>query len=167
MKLKLAAIVLALSPLFTVASAQAAEASVEWINPDEYRDVRPANESRKRFQERTFKEFEEFFVELAAKLPEGQKLHVKVTNVDLAGNVEFGRTQQIRIVRQIHFPRFEFEYSLLDADKEVVTAGQEDLKDMNFLHHVNTKVNSESLKYEKYMIEKWFNQTFETLIAKS
>ena len=41
---------------------------VTWENTDKYTDVRPSNESRKRFKERTFKQLDEYLVELAEAL---------------------------------------------------------------------------------------------------
>lgn len=138
----------------------AADIQVEWTNPDDYRDVRAANESKKRFQERTFEKLDKHFTELASKLPEGYQLVVKVTDVDLAGNVEFGRTQQIRIVRQIHFPRMDLEYQLFDDKKQLISTDKAELKDMSFLNNIKTRAGSQTLSYEKYMIEEWFNKTF-------
>lgn len=150
-----------------MASAHAGTATIEWTNPDDYRDIRPGNESRKHFRERTFKEFEKFATKLAAKLPEGYELKLNVTNLDLAGNVEFGRTQQIRIIRQIHFPKIDFDYQLLDANQQVLAAEQVSLKDMNFLHHIKTRAGTESLGYEKRMLSEWFNKAFAEQIQKT
>ena len=147
--------------------AYAGMASVEWTNPEDFRDIRPANESRKRFQERTLKELTKYFNKLAGKLPEGYELKLNITDLDLAGNVEFGRTQQIRIVRQIHFPRIAFEYQLFDQDKQALSAEKIDLKDMNFLHNIRTKTTTESLGYEKHMIKEWFTKTMKAHLPKA
>ncbi|REL36904.1 DUF3016 domain-containing protein [Thalassotalea euphylliae] len=151
----------------SMTSVHAGTAKVEWTNPDDYRDIRPANESRERFKQRTFKELETFVTKLAAKLPEGFELKLNVTNLDLAGNVEFGRTQQIRIVRQIHFPKIDFDYQLLDANQQALAAEQVSLKDMNFLHHIKTRSSTESLGYEKRMLEDWFNKAFAAQLQKT
>ena len=63
---------------------QAAEVEVKWSNSDKYSDMDAGEEHRKHFKERTFKSFEKHFAELAARLPEQQKLIVDITDVDLS-----------------------------------------------------------------------------------
>ncbi|REL28382.1 DUF3016 domain-containing protein [Thalassotalea euphylliae] len=167
MKLLSYSLVAILLSVFSLTTANAGTVSVEWTNPDDYRDIRPTNESRKRFKERTFKDLEQFVTKLAAELPQGYELKLNVTNLDLAGNVEFGRTQQIRIVRQIHFPSIEFDYQLIDGNSQAVASEQVSLKDMNFLHHIKSNLLSKSLGYEKRMLKEWFNKTFAEQIQKT
>lgn len=154
-KMKLLSFIAASSILAT-SIVQAGVANVEWSNSDDYRDIRPANETKKRFKERTFKALEAHLVKLAEQLPEGFQLKLKVTDIDLAGNVEFGRTQPIRIVRQMFSPSMDFEYQLLDAKNEVVKSESVELKDMNFLSHLNKYKSRDSYAYEKLMLDKWF-----------
>ena len=64
-----------------------AEVEIEWDKPDKYRDVRPSNESRKRFREATFEHINEYMNELSLALPDNQKLLMRVSDLDLAGQV--------------------------------------------------------------------------------
>ena len=41
-----------------------------------------------------------------------------------------------------------------------------ELKDMNFLNNIRTRTSTESLGYEKVMLEKWFNQTMKEHLVK-
>jgi len=161
-------ITLSIILFLSMSSAVAGVAKIEWINPDDYRDVRPANETKKRFQERTFKSLDKFFNKLATKLPKDYQFIIQVTDIDLAGDVEFTRTQPIRIVRQLFYPRMNFSYQLLDNNGKEVMADKVTLKDMNFLNHINSRSGNESLGYEKTMFEKWFKKTMAThLVAKT
>ena len=153
--------------VFSQNSANAGKVTVEWANPDDYRDIRPTNESRKRFKERTFKDLEQFVNKLATELPQGYQLKLNVTNLDLAGNVEFGRTQQIRIVRQIHFPRIDFDYQLVDEKEQALVSDKVSLKDLGFLNHIKSNLTSKPLGYEKRMLKEWFNKTFAAHIQKT
>lgn len=146
---------------------QAAQVEVKWSNPDKYSDIFPGEGHRKHFKERTFKSFEKHFAKLANSLPENQKLVLDITNVDLAGDVHFGGgIKRIRVVKDIFFPRLEFSYQLLAADKSVITTQEVSLKDMSFLMHGRSRYSSRSLSYEKEMLDRWFKKTFAEQIVK-
>jgi len=158
--------------LFTIVSLQnvayAATAEVTWTDYEKYRDIYPSNnESRKYFRERTFKNFEKYFAKLAENLPEGQTLKIEVTDVDLAGDARFsGGPNRLRIVKEIYFPRIDFSYQLVNADGSEVVAEKVELRDMNFMMRSHLKYRSDSLGYEKKMLDEWFNKTFKDHIAK-
>ncbi|MBF7071908.1 DUF3016 domain-containing protein [Glaciecola sp. MH2013] len=147
--------------------------SIDWVEPKKYRDVRSPNMSRKRFREQVFNDLHEFFNELATELPEGKRLALTVTNVDLAGTVQvpsqigiggslnFDRGfDEYRVLRDVDIPRLNFSYTLLDADGNELKSETVKLKDMNYLRNASIRRSSESLRYEKQMIEKWFERTF-------
>lgn len=160
-----------------LASTQAysqAEVEVNWQNPEDYRDVRPANESRKRFAETTFKRLDEYLVKLAEKLPDGQKLVITVTNLDLAGEVwpasfiGLGHSaSDVRLIKRIDIPRMAFSYQLLDQSGVVLQEGQEKLKDMSFQERANRLFDNEPLRYEKNMLRQWFLAEFPQEVAKN
>jgi hypothetical protein len=164
--------------LFCAHAGAQAQVEVEWVEPSEYRDIRPSNESKKRFEKRTFKAIEKYLMKLAEDLPEGQTLKLSVTDVDLAGRVEFGNSaivntgfgfsrlggagaSNIRIIERIDFPRMTFSYELVDSDGSTMLAGEENLRDLGFQQRVGSRVrNSEALRHEKQMLRGWFDQTF-------
>lgn len=165
-KLMITAIVSSCLLLTTQAFSQA-EVEVTWQNPEKYRDVRPANESRKRFANNTFKTLDEYLVELAESLPDGQKLLITVTNLDLAGEVwpasfvGLGHSgSDVRLIKGIDIPRMAFSYQLLGPTGEVLQQGEEKLKDMSFQDRANRFFDSEPLRYEKNMLRQWFVSTF-------
>jgi hypothetical protein len=153
----------------TAEPSHAAEVKITWEEPESYSDVRPSNESRKRFRERTLNELEAHIVELAADLPESQILSITVTNVDLAGEVwpsqfvGFGNAgaNDIRVIRRIDIPKMTFSYTLTDAAGEVVASEDEvKIKDMDFMESNIRRHRNESLSYEKTMLDEWFSDTF-------
>ena len=160
----------------TVSCFSYAKADVEitWENPKEFRDVKPTLQSRTKFREQSFSKLEEFITELAEDLPDGQKLTMTVTNLDLAGEVwpssfvGMGNAGgEVRVVKQIDIPRMTFSYSLIDTKGKVLHSADEvNLKDMSFMDHSTIRFKNDSLKYEKKMIEDWFNDEFPDLIAK-
>ncbi|MBT0585318.1 DUF3016 domain-containing protein [Alteromonas oceanisediminis] len=148
------------------------QVSVTWQSPDDYRDVRPTNQSRTRFQEQTFNRLEAHFAEMAEALPEGQMLEVTVTDVDLAGQVwpsSFvglgSGAEDVRIIKDIDIPRMSFSYQLKENGL-VIKESDVDLKDMGFLHTSLRGSDSETLRYEKRMLDDWFKKEFSDQIAK-
>ena len=160
--------------LAVFAPTQAAEVKITWKEPETYSDVKPTNESRKRFRERTLEDLEQHIVELASDLPESQVLSMTVTNVDLAGQVwpsQFvgfgtGGGSDVRIIKRIDIPRMAFSYSLTDAEGQVILSGEDvKLKDMDFMESTIRRNRTESLTYEKAMLNDWFADTFSTQVA--
>ncbi|WP_166424405.1 DUF3016 domain-containing protein [Paraglaciecola sp. 20A4] len=144
-----------------------AKVNVTWQNSDKYTDVRPSNESRTRFKERTFSHLEEYLVELAEVLPDGQTLKITVTNLDLAGQVwpasfvGLGQSaSDVRLIKSIDIPRIAFNYKLLNSNGEVLQQGERNLKDMSFQDRHNPFFSSENLRYEKNMLRMWFEEQF-------
>jgi hypothetical protein len=153
--------------------AAQAEVEIEWEKPEKYSDVRPSNEPRKRFREATFQHINEYMNKLALALPENQTLLMKVSDLDLAGQVwpasfvGFGHSaSDVRIIKNIDIPRISFSYQLVDESGEVVQQAEVKLKDMSFLDRSNRFFKSESLRYEKSMLQRWFIKEFGTHIAK-
>lgn len=160
MKKSIMCLVFAATALMPLSHLEAAEVEVKWTNPDKYSDIDAGEEHRKHFKERTFKSLEKHFAKLAESLPEGQKLILDVTNVDLAGDVNHAGIKRIRIVKDIFFPRMEFSYQLLNADNTVIKSEDVSIKDMGFLMHNGLRYRSQSLGYEKEMLDDWFKKTF-------
>ena len=136
---------------------------VEWGDFDDYRDVRAASEPRGAFHNRVKKSFETFFKEYSKELPKGQTLNIKILDLDLAGYVKLGSTRDIRVMKDIHFPRMDFSYTLTGADGKVLKEGEVNLKDMNYLYQDRAWKRArykEGFYYEKRMFREWFEDTF-------
>ncbi len=142
-------------------NAVAATSVIEWESADDYRDVRTANGSRQSFKAKVFKELEAHFSVLAKGLPATNTLKINVTNVDLAGNIEFIDMRQIRVVKEIFMPQMSFSYQLLDESGKLLKQDSVDVKDTNFMRRGNLRNDHDALKYEKNMLTRWFNVTFE------
>lgn len=140
--------------------AVAATSVIEWESVDDYRDVRTANGSRKSFKAKVFKELEQHFSALAKTLPASNTLKINVTNVDLAGNIEFINTRQIRVVKEIFMPQMSFSYQLLDENGTELKQDSVDVKDNGFMRRGNLRNENDAFKYEKSMLTRWFNETF-------
>ena len=135
----------------------AGEASVTWGDLKDFRDVRPSNEVRGSYHKRIQSQFEKHFMELSAQLPDGYKLGVKVTDIDLAGDVNFSGSREIRIVKPIFFPRVDFNYVLTDGAGKLIDQADVSLKDMSFMDKIK-RGRDEEFHYEKRLITEWFDK---------
>jgi hypothetical protein len=156
----------AMSLYLTMATAaQAAKVEIVWFEPEKYRDIRSDGESQKSFQNRVITALTGYFEEAAAKiLPADQTLSLKITNVDLAGDVEYfflRFSTGVRMMRDIYFPSIEFNYELRDAGGKVLKSGKENIKDMGYLFSGMAYINNPPFDYEKRMINDWFKKNFE------
>jgi hypothetical protein len=56
------------------------------------------------------------------------------------------------------WPRIQLRFSL-EQNGQVLKSGEAQLSDMNYLNHINRYFDGESLRYEKQMIDDWFEKT--------
>lgn len=160
--------ILAITLLAMTGVASAAEVSVTFEQPEKFTDIRPTHESKNRYQEKVTQAFEQFFSEYAAKMPEGYTWQVQVTDIDLAGDVDYfaGSTgQPLRIIKDIYSPAVRFTHTLRDNFGEEVLSGEERLRDMGFMQRV-TKVGTRSeFEYEQKMLDDWFSKTVQPAVT--
>jgi hypothetical protein len=149
---------MALAGLFALVAGRAGAAvSVSYIEPDKFSDLPFVTWER----EDTLTDLTEHFTWLGKSLPPGQDLRIEVTDVDLAGraipNARAGR--DLRVLRgQADWPRIELRYAV-EQNGQVLKSGEAKLSDMNYLNHTSRYFDSESLRYEKSMIDDWFEKT--------
>lgn len=149
------------------AVANSAELNIEFDNADSFTDVQSGEENRARHQDRVLEGFEAIFTDLAQQLPDDQVLHIKVTDIDLAGYVQpvprDGGLYMMRIVRHGHDPSIQFEYRLVDANEQVLQEGEENLRGRTASGSVRKTPSaaSESLRHERDMLQRWFRDSFD------
>jgi len=156
--------------LFSYQSIAAADLEITWQAPENYTDMLASNEPQQRFHEKTFKKLDNTLAQLTEKLPDGQKLQIKVKDLDLAGRVSAGLERGDygpRTFNSLDMPRISFTYQLIDASGKVLQASAVELEDPMFLSSFNPRRNNGPLPYEKRMLRKWFKEEFTQLIAKS
>jgi hypothetical protein len=132
---------------------------VIWKAPDHYRDIQPANESVNRFRQRLFRTLETQLAQLTRKLPDGQRLELVFTNVDLAGEVRVGPRGSVRIIREGQPARLEFHYRLLDDKGGVLREGSEQL--WGTLSPTSRPGGSEGKPFSvsRALLTRWFHNT--------
>jgi Protein of unknown function (DUF3016) len=149
---------LALAGLFAlVAGSAGAATTVTYVQPDKFTDMPFVPWER----EETLKDLTEHFTRLGNSLPQGQDLRIEVTDIDLAGHpvpsARLGRDLRVMNGRA-DWPRIELRYAL-EQNGQVIKSGEARLTDMNYLDHRIRYFDSEPLRYEKQMIDDWFEKT--------
>ncbi|WP_215395842.1 DUF3016 domain-containing protein [Rheinheimera oceanensis] len=150
-----------LAIVLSTGAVQAGEVQIKWQDPEKFTDIRPANDSRKAFRERVIKKFDGFFNDMATQLPEGYKWEVTVTDVDLAGDVDYFISRNgnaLRVVKDIYSPAIRFTHVLRDKHGEEVVSGEERLRDMGFMQSLRSVNDNEEFRYEKQMLNNWFSK---------
>lgn len=147
---------LAASALLALAAgaASAGDVIVNYIQPDNFSDIPTGGE-----REETLRALTAHFVKLGAKLPPGQNLRIDIQDIDMAGSERpsGGRTD-MRVTNRQAWPRMDLHYTL-EMNGQVVSSGDAQLRDTSFLDRPNRYFNHDTLRFEKRMVDMWFERT--------
>lgn len=151
------------------AAEKLSQVQVSWQQPEKFTDIRPSNSSKKAYQERVIKAFDKIWAEIAKDLPVGYQLAITVKDLDLAGDVNpMYRIDHndVRVVKDIYFPRMTIDYRLTDASGQAVDAGQDvKIKDMSFMSSQPSGFRGDEFGYEKRMLKDWYRKTISNKLA--
>ncbi|HEX8605217.1 MAG TPA: DUF3016 domain-containing protein [Pseudoduganella sp.] len=143
--------------LLAAAGAASAGVTVTYEKPEEFIDMPRSPVER----DRVLREVTRHFDSLAKDLPAGQQLKVTVTDLDLAGREEPRRwaMDDIRIMRGgADWPTLKLSYTL-EENGQVLRSGTEALKNMMYQQRINRYSSGDPLRYEKQMIDDWFQKS--------
>ena len=99
----------------------------------------------------------------ARQLPDGQQLAVTITDIKRAGDYEpwHGlQMQDVRFMRDIYPPRVSLQFTLTDAQGQVIDQGERKLVDSSYLYGGTRLSDTDPLRYEKRMIDSWLRREF-------
>ena len=157
--------------LATAVSARAVEAKekapspveVSYVSSENFTDFKDSdlgNDRARQYLEDLFREH----LQRVAKpyLAEGQKLEIRFTDIDLAGDFEPWRGvnfHDIRIVKDLYPPRMKFEFKLTGADGKVVTEGKRELSDLAYMMNISIR-RDDPYQYDKALLDDWIRKEF-------
>lgn len=96
------------------------------------------------------------------QLPEGEKVQITITDVDMAGDFEPARMNaaNVRIMKAVYPPRISLSYVRTGADGKVISEGKDSLTNLNYQQASSIASHgSERLYYEKDMLGSWIRLT--------
>jgi hypothetical protein len=90
-----------------------------------------------------------------------QTLTIEVLDLDLAGRLEpwHAYAYDVRYMRDITWPKMALRYTLVQ-NGTTLAHGEETISDMSYLMDASARVSSDSLRYEKTMLDDWFRNRF-------
>jgi hypothetical protein len=147
-----------LAAICAASPAAIAGVTVNFVKPDQYADM-PFTPAEK---ERVLKVLEEHFVKLGKKLPDDQDLKIDVLDIDLAGRLKLSGNgaMDLRVLGGgADWPKMQVKFSL-ESKGQVLKSGEDRMADMNYLNRFNQYPSTETLRYEKLMIDEWFAKRF-------
>ena len=163
MKKRFALVALALSVLFAPAWAEP-NLSVVFVHPEKYTDASYSssfsNEQDRADVQREIALHLQSLTERA--LPSGDSLKIEILDIDLAGRVEPFRSRlgsEVRIIREISWPRIALRYTLIHG-AQAMPSREEQVSDLNYLSSFNRYPGGDRLRYEKAMLDRWFDERF-------
>lgn len=155
-----------IAPVLLIAVAAAhADVKVTFVQPDKFVDIKDNSGFR---DEAVLKDIEAHLVEQAQKRLPGRDVKIEVTDVNLAGDVEplGGAAQWVRVMRTVTLPSLSMKYTVSEGGK-VVKQGEAMLRDMNYQDGFNRYSSGDTLRYEKRMIDQWFEREFRAPVTAS
>jgi hypothetical protein len=139
-----------------------ATATVELVNPENFTDFKTSRIGGAADATYLAKELQREINRQAARIfPAGYRVLLRVSDVDLAGEFEPQQRapyDDIRIMRAVYTPRMQLEYSVTDANGNVIAAGERTLTDLGYEYRLRTPVSNETLQIETEMVGDFFRE---------
>lgn len=134
--------------------------TVRFVDPQGYTDAGSYGVDA----ERNLRTLERYLVRLGERcIAPSESLELSVLNVDLAGREEWWHpgAYDLRVMRDITWPRIELEFVWRDADGAMLGEGRERVADMAYLSRSAWVRNDpDRLPYERAMLHDWFGRRF-------
>jgi len=149
--------------LLALSAVARADVQVNFVKPETFVDIK---DNQGFNDDKVLGDIKAHLVEQVQKYLPGRDVRINVTDVDLAGRVEpFGHSAVwVRVMRTVTLPSITLDYEVREGDK-VVQQGKATMRDMNYQQGFNNYFSDDSLRYEKRMIDRWFQDQFRTMTA--
>lgn len=151
------------------APAEQARVLVAFDNPEKFTDVGDGYMSTDKGREANLEAIRDHLEKTAVRhLPEGQRLAVTITDIDLAGDFEPWHkpgAEDVRIIKDIYPPRVDLEFKVTDATGAVVKEGKRQLRDLSFMMKLNIR-RDDMHRYEKELLNDWMRSDLGPKLAK-
>jgi hypothetical protein len=148
----------------TVGADAVPVATVDYVATDKFTDIGAGYPASQRQRTAYLEDLRKHIAQEAQRLlPQGQRLAVRVTDVDMAGGFEpwRWRSADVRIVRDIYPPRIDLQFRLTGPDGVLLKEGERKLSDLTFLMTATaTYRDGDPLRYEKALIDTWMRNEF-------
>lgn len=145
------------------------QVDVRWTDPAGFSDLRYSGNRSEAARGDWVAQLAGHLRERAEKLlPPGERLDVEITDIRRAGLYEpwhGAQLDDVRILRDQYPPRMTLRFERIGADGRVVDAGERKLVDGAYLMRSSTLGDSDPLRYEKAMIDRWLRTELPRKVA--
>lgn len=143
--------------------AKASRIEVSFVEPEKFTDFKDSYTYSESGRDNLIHQFTAHLESLArVHVPEGAKLVVKITDVDLAGDFEPWHGinyTDVRVIKSVYIPRMKLDFQLLGADGKVLAEGHRELSDLSFQMN-QMGFASDALRYDKQLLTDWMRSEF-------
>jgi hypothetical protein len=133
--------------------------NVRWEDPSRFSELRYSGNRWEAARGNWVEELAVYLRERAQRqLPAGQRLDVDIVDIRRAGSFEpwhGPNLQYTRIIRDVYPPRMTLNVRLTDANGNVIAQGERKLSDPAFLMSDSSALDSDPLRFEKRLIDRW------------
>lgn len=140
--------------------------SVAWADPAGFTELRTSGNRYVAARGGWLTELAEYLRKRAEmRLGSGERLELNIVDIDRAGGYEpwLGvNYHDTRIVRDIYPPRMTVQFRHVGAEGQVLAEGERKLTDPAFLTGSTPINSSDSLRFEKRMIDAWLRRELMT-----
>ncbi len=140
--------------------------AIDWTDPAQFTDIRYSGNRWEAVQGNWVVDLATYLQKQAGKrLAPGQQLKITITDIRRAGMYEPGRginMDRIRVIKDIYPPRVSLNFSLRDANGQVLAEGERKLVDSAFLMGGGPLNDTDPLRYEKRMLDEWLAREFKS-----
>lgn len=143
--------------------------AVQWTDPSAFSDIRLSGNRWEARRGDWVEQIAHYVRQRAEReLPAGSTLDVTIRDIRRAGMYEpwhGPRMDHVRIIKDHYPPRIDLDFVLRGAGGNVIAEGPRELRDMGFLSRAATTMNSDSLRYEKQLVDDWLRRDLRPAIA--
>lgn len=141
-------------------AAPSGKTEVTFDHPENFTDVKDGFAPTDKGRDYILAELSRFLVSRTEdRLPAGDTLRIRFTDIDLAGDFEpqhGSKWEDVRIMKAIYPPAFKFAYAVTDSTGAVVRQGTENIRDMDYQDRIILDTQ-DPLRYEKSILGDWAN----------
>ena len=134
---------------------------VEFVNPEKFTDFKADASGSQKGRENYLGQLKSYLVQQAGgQLPEGQRLGVSITDIDMAGEFEPWRGQSltnVRVVKDQYPPRIELSFKITDAKGKLLREGSGVLRNLSFMRDASIH-RLDPLRHEKKLLDDWLRR---------
>lgn len=160
--MKTLALFIAAFGLVAASSLNAAASRIEVIfdHPEKFTDIKDSAIPTDKGQDAILHEIRSYLEGKAAHyVPEGCRLTITFSNIDLAGEFQAQNGlewQNIRVVTDGASPAYKFTWKVTNAAGALVKEGKEDFRDLDFGARIILD-RSDPLRFEKAYFDQWMS----------